>query len=58
MTVNRVRRQFGAPVTFSDRNVHDAKDGNIDCVPYEDKTFELYKMELDKSIQVACLTTS
>ena len=52
MTVRRVRKDFGVPVTFKDRNVNDAKDGLIDCVAYEDKTFELQKLELDKGTQV------
>ena len=51
MTVKRKRREFGAPVNFSDRNVADAKDGFIDCVAYEDKSFDLKRIELDKATQ-------
>ncbi|ESP02449.1 hypothetical protein LOTGIDRAFT_199692 [Lottia gigantea] len=47
----RKRKEFGAPVTFSDRDVNDAKDGYIECVSYEDKNFNLKKMELDKGLQ-------
>lgn len=53
MSVQRVRREFGAPVSFSDRNSGDVKDGYIECTPYEDKTFDLKRMELDKGIQVS-----
>lgn len=52
MSVQRVRREFGAPVTFADRNAGDVKDGYIECAPYEDKAFDLKRMELDKGIQV------
>ena len=54
MCAQRRRREFGAPCKFTDRNVADAKDGYIECTAYEDKTFELRRMELDKDIQV-CL---
>lgn len=52
MSIRRVRREFGAPVSFSDRNVSDAKDGYVECLPFEDTTFDLKRLELDKSIQV------
>jgi hypothetical protein len=52
MAVHRKRREFGAPCTFTDRNVADAKDGYIECTAYEDKTFDLKKIELDKATQV------
>ncbi|XP_013408046.1 WD repeat-containing protein 63 [Lingula anatina] len=51
ISIKRVRREFGTPVEFSDRNVADAKDGYLECTPYEDKTFELKAMEIDKSVQ-------
>lgn len=51
-----MRREFGAPYKFKDRNVADAKDGCIDCTSFDDRTFDLKKIELDKSIQVTvCL---
>ena len=54
--MKRVRREFGAPYKFKDRNVADAKDGCIDCTSFDDRTFDLKKIELDKSIQVTvCL---
>jgi len=52
VSVKRVRSEFGAPVSFSDRNAGDVKDGFIECTPYEDKAFDLQRMELDKGIQV------
>jgi hypothetical protein len=55
MTVKRKRREFGAPINFSDRNVADAKDGFIDCVAYEDRSFDLKRIELDKATQVGLL---
>lgn len=51
VSVKRVRKEFGAPANFKDRNVADAKDGYVECTKYDDKTFELKKMELDKSTQ-------
>ncbi len=55
MSIQRVRREFGAPVTFTDRNVADAKDAYMECVPYVDKTFDLKKIELDQGTQVGTL---
>ena len=52
MTVKRIRRAFGAPVKFSDRNTGDAKDAVIECTPYPDQSFDLKKIELDTGIQV------
>ena len=40
------------PVTFSDRNVSDAKDGFVECPSYDDDGYGLLKKELDKGIQV------
>jgi cytochrome c peroxidase len=51
VTVRRLRKEFGAPVKFSDRNVGGAKDAYIECTAYEDKTFDLNKIELDKATQ-------
>ncbi|XP_074640912.1 dynein axonemal intermediate chain 3-like [Tubulanus polymorphus] len=51
VVVRRVRREFGAPCTFTDRNVGDAKDGYIECTPYEDKSYDLNTIELDKGTQ-------
>ena len=48
----RVRREFGAPYHFTDRNVADAKDGHVECTPYQDGSYDLKKIELDKGTQV------
>ena len=58
MSVKRMRRDFGVPVNFTDRNVGDAKDAFVECVSYEDKSFELKRMELTKCIQVSFFATS
>lgn len=52
MSVKRIRREFGAACTFSDRNADKIKDGIIDCPAYEEKSFDLKRMELDRGIQV------
>lgn len=39
-------------MTFTDRNVSDAKDGFVECPSYEDDSYGLLKKELDKGIQV------
>ena len=39
-------------MTFSDRNVSDAKDGFVECPSYDDDGYGLLKKELDKGIQV------
>ena len=51
MTIQRVRREFGAPVTFTDRNAGDVKDGYIECTPYEDKSYSVKKVEMDYGVQ-------
>lgn len=51
VSVKRIRKEFGAPAMFKDRNVADAKDGYVECAQYDDKTFDLKKKELDKSTQ-------
>ena len=52
MMARRVRREFGAPYHFTDRNVADAKDGHVECSPYQDGSYDLKKIELDKGTQV------
>ena len=52
MSVRRARREFGAPIYFSDRNVADAKDGYMECTAYKDSNYDLKKLELDKGTQV------
>ena len=50
--ISRKRREFGAPVFLSDRNVSDAKDGFVECPSFDDDSYGLLKKELDKGIQV------
>ena len=50
--IQRKRRDFGAQVGFSDRNSSEVKDSAIDYPGYEDESFDLNKMELEKAIQV------
>ncbi|XP_033738311.1 WD repeat-containing protein 63-like isoform X3 [Pecten maximus] len=51
ISARRIRKEFGAPCNFEDRNVADAKDAYVECTAYEDRTYDLKKMELDKCIQ-------
>ena len=44
-------------IKFSDRNVADCKDGAIDVASFEDKNFDLNRIELDKGVQVSLLET-
>jgi len=52
LSVKRIRREFGVPCTFADRNADKTKD-IIDCPAYEEKAFDLKRMELDRGIQVS-----
>ncbi|MGH0139048.1 UNVERIFIED_CONTAM: hypothetical protein FKN15_070975 [Acipenser sinensis] len=49
--ISRKRREFGAPVMFTDRNASVARDGYIECTSYPDKSFCVKKMEMDTGIQ-------
>ncbi|XP_061682135.1 dynein axonemal intermediate chain 3 [Syngnathoides biaculeatus] len=48
---SRARRDFGMPVSFSDRNVTDAKDGNLECVSYQDRRFNIKLLQRDCGVQ-------
>ncbi|KAJ1171321.1 hypothetical protein NDU88_003184 [Pleurodeles waltl] len=50
--VSRIRKEFGAPISFSDQNASSAKDGYIECTSYEDKRFSIAMKERDTGIQV------
>ncbi|KAJ8277808.1 hypothetical protein GJAV_G00080320 [Gymnothorax javanicus] len=57
--ISRVRRKFGAPVLFSDRNASETPDGCIECTPYKDKNFVIQMLERSSGIQaVPSLKTS
>ncbi|EDV22170.1 uncharacterized protein TRIADDRAFT_29120 [Trichoplax adhaerens] len=49
--LSRARANFGSPLNFTDRNVTDVKDGYIECLPYDDKTHKVKKLEHDAGIQ-------
>ena len=51
-SIVRVRRDFGTPVTFKDRNVAHAKDAYIECTAYEDPAYDVVKVEQDCATQV------
>uniref|UniRef100_A0A8P4G9M5 Dynein axonemal intermediate chain 3 n=1 Tax=Dicentrarchus labrax TaxID=13489 RepID=A0A8P4G9M5_DICLA len=48
---SRVRRKFGVPVCFSDRNTADAKDGYLECASYQDSRFSIKQMQRDCGMQ-------
>ncbi|NWI50354.1 WDR63 protein, partial [Calyptomena viridis] len=50
--ISRVRRKFGAPITFTDKNASDEKDGYVECTSYEDKTFSIKMLERDVGVQM------
>ncbi|XP_010294352.1 PREDICTED: WD repeat-containing protein 63 [Phaethon lepturus] len=50
--ISRVRRKFGAPVTFTDKNVSHIKDSYVECMSYQDKTFSIKMLEKDVGIQM------
>ncbi|XP_071606663.1 dynein axonemal intermediate chain 3 isoform X1 [Heliangelus exortis] len=50
--ISRVRRKFGAPITFSDTNASHVKENYIECTSYQDKTFSNKILEKDMSVQM------
>ncbi|KAJ8408511.1 hypothetical protein AAFF_G00259250 [Aldrovandia affinis] len=51
LKISRVRREFGAPVVFSDRNASETPDGYMECMPYQDKNFSIQLLERSTGIQ-------
>ncbi|NWV84831.1 WDR63 protein, partial [Dasyornis broadbenti] len=49
--ISRVRRKFGAPITFTDKNASDDKDSYAECTSYEDNTFSIKMLERDVGLQ-------
>ncbi|KAL2089545.1 hypothetical protein ACEWY4_014233 [Coilia grayii] len=49
--ISRLRREFGAPVVFSDRSAAETKDAFMECASYEDKSFSLREMEGSRGVQ-------
>ncbi|NXE79223.1 WDR63 protein, partial [Cochlearius cochlearius] len=50
--ISRVRRKFGAPITFTDKNASHVKDSYIECTSYQDKTYSIKMLEKDVGIQM------
>uniref|UniRef100_A0A8C5IJU5 WD repeat domain 63 n=1 Tax=Junco hyemalis TaxID=40217 RepID=A0A8C5IJU5_JUNHY len=50
--ISRVRRQFGAPITFTDKNAADDKESYAECTAYEDNTFSIKLLERDVGVQM------
>ncbi|NWY31801.1 WDR63 protein, partial [Pheucticus melanocephalus] len=50
--ISRVRRQFGAPITFTDKNAADDKESYAECTAYEDNTFSIKMLERDVGVQM------
>ncbi|NWU78540.1 WDR63 protein, partial [Onychorhynchus coronatus] len=50
--ISRVRRNFGAPIAFTDKNASHGTDGYVECTSYEDKTFSIKMLEKDVGLQI------
>uniref|UniRef100_A0A8C3K9N7 WD repeat domain 63 n=1 Tax=Calidris pygmaea TaxID=425635 RepID=A0A8C3K9N7_9CHAR len=50
--ISRVRRKFGAPITFTDKNASHVKDSYIECTSYQDKAFSIKMLEKNVGIQM------
>ncbi|NXU44170.1 WDR63 protein, partial [Drymodes brunneopygia] len=50
--VSRVRRKFGAPISFTDKNASDDRDFYAECTAYEDDTFSIKMLERDVGVQM------
>uniref|UniRef100_A0A4W4E163 WD repeat domain 63 n=1 Tax=Electrophorus electricus TaxID=8005 RepID=A0A4W4E163_ELEEL len=56
--VSRVRRQFGAPVCFWDHSAGAMRGSYVECPSYQDKSFSLWRMEKENSVQAIPNTKS
>ncbi|KAK4820072.1 hypothetical protein QYF61_019014 [Mycteria americana] len=50
--ISRVRRKFGAPITFTDTNASHVKGSYVECTSYQDKTFSIKMLEKDVGIEM------
>ncbi|NXW71046.1 WDR63 protein, partial [Hirundo rustica] len=50
--ISRVRRKFGAPITFTNKNASDDKDSYAECTAYKDDTFSIKMLERDVGVQM------
>ncbi|KAM6217081.1 dynein axonemal intermediate chain 3 [Rhynchocyon petersi] len=49
--ISRKRREFGAPIHFSDHNASSIKGTYSECTAYQDKNFTVKKLEKDVAMQ-------
>ncbi|NXI64177.1 WDR63 protein, partial [Anseranas semipalmata] len=49
---SRVRRKFGAPIRFTDKNASHVKGSYVECTSYEDKSFSIKLLEKDVGVQM------
>ncbi|NXC47350.1 WDR63 protein, partial [Penelope pileata] len=49
---SRARREFGAPISFTDKNASHVKDSYVECTSYQDKTFSIKVLEKDVGVQM------
>ncbi|XP_063263485.1 dynein axonemal intermediate chain 3 isoform X6 [Prinia subflava] len=49
---SRVRRKFGAPIAFTDKNASEDKDSYAECMAYGDDTFSIKMLERDVGVQI------
>ncbi|NXG88526.1 WDR63 protein, partial [Stercorarius parasiticus] len=50
--ISRIRRKFGAPITFTDKNASHVKDSYVECTSYQDKAFSIKMLEKNVGIQM------
>ncbi|XP_075615941.1 dynein axonemal intermediate chain 3 isoform X3 [Balearica regulorum gibbericeps] len=50
--ISRVRRKFGAPITFTDKNASYVGDSYVECASYQDKNFSIKMLEKDVGVQM------
>ncbi|XP_053096688.1 dynein axonemal intermediate chain 3 [Pangasianodon hypophthalmus] len=54
--ISRVRREFGAPVHFSDLSAVETKGAYTECTSYQDKSFSITKLEQNCGTQAIANT--
>ncbi|KAF7696329.1 dynein axonemal intermediate chain 3 isoform X2 [Silurus meridionalis] len=54
--ISRLRREFGAPVHFSDLSATQTKGFYTECISYQDKSFSIRKLEHNCGIQAVTNT--
>ncbi|NXO24223.1 WDR63 protein, partial [Cisticola juncidis] len=50
--ISRVRRKFGAPITFTDKNASEDQDSYAEYTAYADDTFSIKMLERDVGVQI------